>query len=287
MNVRADRFLTLRLFAPLRRLAAGADDPRLPVLMYHDISTDLDAHRSAYYRTVTAPATFKRQMTWLRDQGYRGVNLSEGLEALSRPSIDANAKPVVITFDDGLKSFGTAAFPVLGKLGFGSTVFVSTGYVGAAFVTGQPCLTAGEIKDLSQAGVEFGSHTVTHPQLVSLRREQIEQELVASRRAIEVITQRPVNTFSYPYQFPAQEGAFVGAMLVMLEQAGYRAGVTTVIGRASRAQQPLLLSRLPINDCDDEALFAAKVQGGYDWLHAGQYMYKTMRRGQKWSLAEV
>jgi peptidoglycan/xylan/chitin deacetylase (PgdA/CDA1 family) len=282
VNLRADRFLTLRLFAPIGRVLTRADRQRLPILMYHGISNDVETQRSAYFRTRTAPATFERQMNWLRDQGYCGVGLSEGLAALCpQPTTDAHIRRVVITFDDGLRDFATAAFPILQAVGFGATVFVSTSYVGGRFMTGQPCLSAREIKDLSAAGIEFGSHTATHPQLASLSAPEIEQELVTSRNALEAIVKRQVTTFSYPYRFPAQDRAFVEVMVAMLDRAGYRAGVTTTIGRASSRQQPLLLSRLPINDCDDESLFAAKVEGGYDWLRLGQHLYKALRGGPK------
>ena len=40
---------------------------------------------------------------------------------------------------------------------------------------------------------------------------------------------------------------------------------------------------LPINDADDRALFRAKLEGGYDWLHGVQYATKLIRSQiRKW-----
>jgi hypothetical protein len=37
---------------------------------------------------------------------------------------------------------------------------------------------------------------------------------------------------------------------------------------------------LPVNSCDDEALFIAKLQGAYDWLSVIQ---STFRYGKAWA----
>jgi peptidoglycan/xylan/chitin deacetylase (PgdA/CDA1 family) len=288
--VRLDRFLTLRLIAPLQRLSLiSGRRTVLPILMYHGISNEVDTQRSGYYRTVTTPATFERHMAWLGRHGYRGMTLSAALEAVERPAAGARPRPVAITFDDGLLDFATTAHPILQRAAFGATVFLSTAYIGRRFPTGQTCMSADQIKALSAVGVEFGSHTVTHPQLISLRADEVEYELTTSKHEIERIIGREVSTFSYPYQFPEQNHAFVAALRCSMQKAGYRAGVTTVVGRAglNSGTSTLLLKRLPINECDDELLFAAKLQGSYDWVRAGQYAYKILRASARRRAAQA
>jgi hypothetical protein len=53
--------------------------------------------------------------------------------------------------------------------------------------------------------------------------------------------------------------------------------VTTAIGVANGADEPLFLRRLPINDADDDALFRAKLDGDYDWLQRPQSVRKQWR----------
>ena len=126
-------------------------------------------------------------------------------------------------------------------------------------------------------GIEFGSHTASHPQLHNLDFEQIRAELIRSKERIEQIIGNAVTLFSYPYRFPEEDEEFVEALGDLLAMIGYTAGVTTSIGRASLDDAPLFLKRLPVNDCDDERLFAAKLSGAYDWLHTGQIAYKRVR----------
>ncbi len=74
---------------------------------------------------------------------------------------------MVITFDDGFADFYTNAFPLLNRYGFSATVYLPTAYIGksAREFKGVECLTWDQVRALDRAGVEFGSHTVSHPQL--------------------------------------------------------------------------------------------------------------------------
>ena len=66
---------------------------------------------------------------------------------------------------------------------------------------GQPgILTADQIREMSDSGlVEFASHTVTHPHLTSLDDAALDQELQASKHALEEITGKDVQAIAYPY----------------------------------------------------------------------------------------
>ena len=49
-----------------------------------------------------------------------------------------------------------------------------------------------------------------------------------------------------------------------------------MIGTADRTSERLFMKRLPVNSADDSALFRAKLEGSYDWLHAFQYASKLV-----------
>lgn len=283
-GIRLDRLLTLGLVAPVRA-RIGRPSRHLRILMYHGISDSTDVQRHPYFRTVTTPAAFRAQMEFLRDTQQRVMTLGEALRwkqaALRAESagerIDGPA-PVVVTFDDGLRDFHSAAFPILDDLGLTATVFLSTDYLGGRFITGEECLTRGEVAELARRGVEFGSHTRSHPQLANLDDGAIARELADSRSTIENLIGRQVDLFSYPYRFPEEDKAFIGRLAPALVDAGYAAGVTTAIGRAPVDADPLFLQRLPVNDADDLTLLGAKLQGDYDWLHPLQLTRKRVRR---------
>jgi peptidoglycan/xylan/chitin deacetylase (PgdA/CDA1 family) len=289
-RLRLDRVVSLALAGPLgqglrgvRRgltsRARAADETPIPVLMYHSIADDVDTSVHPYFRTVTSAARFAEQVQHLCDQGYQGVTLADAASRLqgAHRAGDAVRKPVVLSFDDGFRDFHTTAMPVLQAAGFSATVFVSTDFIGKPFLTGRPCLNTHELRELCASGIELGSHSASHRRLVDLSLHELAQEVRVSKQSLQDITGKAVHSFSYPYRFPQQNQTFTNTLAELLKEAGYRAGVTTTLGRAAVVDDPLFLPRLPVNDCDDMALFAAKLNGHYDWLRSGQVLGKHSR----------
>jgi peptidoglycan/xylan/chitin deacetylase (PgdA/CDA1 family) len=275
--VRTDRELTMRLFHPVLRRLRRRSAARVPVLMYHSIS---DAQRTGhrYFETTTPARVFAAQMEFLYRNGYSTLSLPQAVTYLksNHPVAD---KHVVITFDDGYRDFRTNAFSVLQSYGFRATMFVPT-----AFIDGTPkkfkdkdCLTWSDIRELQRAGVDFGSHTVSHPQLRNLTERQIAYELRASKRAIEDVVGLPVQSFSYPYAFPEGDRLFIRRLRDTLQECGYKDGVSTIIGIAKGEDDELFLKRLPVNAWDDLPFLKAKLEGSYDWLRAVQYASKFIK----------
>lgn len=275
--MRLDRQFTVGVVRPFQRAARISHPPGIPILMYHSISDALDEQRSPYYRTVTSPARFRRHMATLRQRGVRTLTLSEAARSLATPTLAQEAPAVVVTFDDGYLDFKTTAFPIMQEMGVAATVFVSTGYLGKPFFDGRRCLSEGDLESLACQGVEFGSHTVTHPQLRNVARTQMVDELVLSRRKMSTLLGKAIASFSYPFRFPSEDHAFMADLAAALGDSGYQQGVTTAIGVASPKDPPYFLCRLPINDCDDDSFFAAKLDGHYDWLRFPQSARKKLR----------
>jgi peptidoglycan/xylan/chitin deacetylase (PgdA/CDA1 family) len=287
----------------------------VPILMYHSISDEHEPGVPAYYQTNTSPAVFRQHMQFLADQGYKAVSLDQlvsmltiGLQdyrttgpqdhggTMSRNPIPAFSfqlsafpKLVCITFDDGFRSFYTEAFPALQEHGFTATMFLSTAFIGdtrryfrPSTINSQPsttqeCLTWSEIRELRQAGIHFGSHTVNHPKLLELDWPEIESEISDSKANIEQRLGEPVTTFCYPFAFPQTNRPFVEGFTASLREAGYRCCATTKLGRSRVGDDPYSLKRLPANSLDDAAFFAAKLEGAYDWLAAPQSAVKALK----------
>jgi peptidoglycan/xylan/chitin deacetylase (PgdA/CDA1 family) len=308
--MRPDRLITLNLVRPLKVSSRKAlptgrlADKCLPVLMYHSISDAPENGISPYYRVNTSCTRFARQMELLTLNGYRGVTLSAGLAWLKSQAHNleseiskitnrlSKASPVAITFDDGFHNFYTDAFPILRRHGFAATMFLPTAFIGddrrpfspatkssdSRKKTNYDCLTWREIKDLHAAGIEFGSHTVSHPQLAELSWPQIESELRKSKQEIEDQLAISIENFAYPYAFPETDHAFVRRFSSSLADAGYRCCATTRLGLVKPEDDMLQLRRLPVNTCDDDALFLAKLHGNYDWLSSLQRFTKRLKR---------
>jgi peptidoglycan/xylan/chitin deacetylase (PgdA/CDA1 family) len=236
-------------------------------------------NRAAYYKVNTAPAMFERQMQFLKERGFQTVALSEAVRLLNRRE-SVGPRRVVITFDDGYRNFYTHAFPILQKFGFTATMFLPTNYIGTARKSfkGFECMTWDEVRELRKAGIEFGSHTVTHPKLVELNWIDVERELRDSKIEMETQLSTRVTTFAYPYAFPQANPLFVQKFGDALVENGYRCCLTTEVGRARPGDNVYRLKRLPMNSEDDVNLFRAKLEGGYDWLALPQAMVKRVKR---------
>lgn len=180
-------------FPRLLRRPAG-----VPILMYHS----LDETGSVI---STSPSTFAGQMAFLRDEGVKTLSLPELATCIREGT--APPKAVAITFDDGFESVYEHAFPILQRLRLRATVFLVTAYCGrtndwpgqSAAVPRSRLLQWSQIEAMAAGGVEFGAHTMTHPNLASIPHRAAIEEILSSRRVIEDRLQRPVHAFAYPY----------------------------------------------------------------------------------------
>ena len=80
---------------------------------------------------------------------------------------------------------------------------------------------------MANCGIEFGSHTVTHPILTNLTDKELDFELVKSRRDIETQTGRPVHAVSYPV---GGRSAFDDRVRSAANRAGYCLGLSYLPG---------------------------------------------------------
>lgn len=273
--MRLDRIATLLVFHPLAARRTGAESS-VPILMYHSISDEREAGHP-YFHTRTSPERFAAQMRFLRENGYSTMHLA-GVPDVLAGHASAIRKPVVITFDDGYRDFHTHAYPVLAENSFTATMFLPTASIAnpRKQLNRIDCMTWDEVRELDRAGIEFGSHTVTHPKLVELDQAQVERELDDSRKRLEDELCKSVTAFAYPYAFPETALSFVEVLRSTLIRCEYQVGVSTAIGTATADDDRFFLRRLPVNSSDDDALLRAKLEGGYDWLHGLQRLKKSL-----------
>jgi peptidoglycan/xylan/chitin deacetylase (PgdA/CDA1 family) len=247
--------------------------------MYHSISkTGITG--SYYYGTVTSPETFERHIDTLLTAGWSIVHLHDLARALGAHGASLPNNAVAITFDDGFRDFYTDAFPVIRRFQIPVTMFLPTAFIGHSTrrsLLGRHCLTWPEVGELHRAGVTFGSHSVSHPQLADLAFTELVAEVRDSKATLEDVLGTPIESFAYPYAFPEHRPPFCRALRRALLHAGYSHGVTTIIGTPSIGVDPYFLPRLPLNEHDDVRFLLAKLTGAYNWLHFFQYLHKTLR----------
>jgi peptidoglycan/xylan/chitin deacetylase (PgdA/CDA1 family) len=170
----------------------------LPILTFHAV--DDRASVSSFPVKL-----FKRGMASLHDNAYRTLNLNRLIDHLRR-GIPFPARSFVITFDDGYQSVYERAFPILQSYDFSAIVFLTTGrhsYQTDALrlpsIFGRSMLSWSEIREMQRCGIEFGAHTLTHPDLTQLSIKSAEREICESKAIIENALSAPVASFAYPY----------------------------------------------------------------------------------------
>jgi peptidoglycan/xylan/chitin deacetylase (PgdA/CDA1 family) len=191
-------------------------NPRQPtILMYHSIAR----LASGPHALCVAPEHFETQMLYLKRRNLRGVSMRELLQAMST----GDTKGLVgLTFDDGSEDFLHNAVPVLERLGFSATVYVVAGMLGKEndweHRGPRPrlkLLEADGVREVSERGMEVGSHTMTHPRLSGLDPEVLVHEVSDSRQVLSEILNAPVEGFCYPY------GDLDGAAIRAVRRTGY------------------------------------------------------------------
>lgn len=93
-------------------------------------------------------------------------------------------------------------------------------------------MTADQIRQLHQAGMEIGGHTVSHPILVHTDDETVYTEIVDGKTRLEDIIQTPVRFFAYPNGKPKQD--YLPKHVAMLREIGFEAALATAWGAASQ-----------------------------------------------------
>ncbi len=195
-------------------------DARVPVLMYHYVS-DPPRGADSVRRdlSVTGP-DFEVQLRYLANEGYHAVRLSD-LVTYLQCGTTLPAKPIVLSFDDGYKDAYTVAFPLLKKYGFTGTFFIFSKPIDEE---NRDYLSWRDVELMSAAGMEFGSHSYSHPDLRGKPADFLTREIVSSKAAIEAHIQQPVRLFCYP------SGGYDRKVVAAVRDAGYWAAVTTQQG---------------------------------------------------------
>lgn len=236
------RGLALRLLdlasAPIRH-AVGRS--RCAILVYHSVS----------------PPRFEAHVRRLRKL-YNIVPYEQLVDAIERRDWSGMpSRPLVIHFDDGLREFAELE-PVLRRhrvpvVQFLLAEFVGTrrhgwwttlerrqvnqlkrvpdrlrlalleersGWTPTREYPERQFLSLDEVERLRAAGVTFGAHTLTHPQLEHCDEETAWREIAEGRSRLESLLGAPVEHFAYP------SGGYSEEVVTLVRRAGFRSART-------------------------------------------------------------
>ena len=186
----------------------------VPILCYHNLGPESKG------RLLLAASKFDEQMRYLKANHYRVISLRDVVE-WAQLGRQLPKRAVVLTFDDGYRSFMQYARPVLKELGFTATLFVYTDYIGA----GRNALSWQDLRELTAEGFDVQAHSKSHG---DLRRAPGEAEAAYARRLTAELSlpqelfQKHLGRKSAIIAFPY--GSWDEAVLGKLAENGYIAG---------------------------------------------------------------
>jgi peptidoglycan/xylan/chitin deacetylase (PgdA/CDA1 family) len=180
------------------------------------------------------PANFIAELTALHDAGYHTIHQAQLFDALYNGAA-LPLKPIIISVDDGYVDDITRILPALERFHMVATFFVITGRT-----TEQGFLTADQIRQLDQAGMDVGDHTAHHVDLRLLSASQLQLETAGSRQALVAILGHPVYYFAYPF------GAYNDAVVRAVRSAGFTMAYSTAGGITETTSAPLTMPRVHV-----------------------------------------
>ena len=215
------------------------------ILMYHRVA------EVAENPLCVTPRRFAEQMTWLKQHGLRGVGVGTLIDAMRT---GRQRGLVGITFDDGYVNLVEAALPELLRHGFSATMFICSGLLGGTSnwddVPAWPLMSADQVRELSAAGMEIGSHTITHLRMVDADPDQLKAEVSESRTTLGELVGAPIRGFAYPY------GSMDKVAQRAVRDAGYDYACAVMAPMTELGF--MTLPRMFIAECDGNLRMAAK-----------------------------
>ena len=218
-----------------------------PILMYHYVNEEPGS-------LSVSPENFRKQMRYLKERGYQVISMDDFVRAKnSGRKLPFNW--VVITFDDGRDDNYENAYPVLKEYGFPATIFIIS-----QLVDKEPYLTWEQVREMSQNGIDFGSHTRHHRYLPDLPEDELRNEIFNSKKDIEDVLNKQINHFCYP------SGGFTKLSKELMREAGYLSATTTNRGAYRDNKDLYELNRIKITNSDAVRPFnfAIKLSGYYN-----------------------
>ena len=206
----------------------------VPTLMYHAVSDTCWGIESLF----VSPKNMEQQLQYLTENGYTPI----WFEDLGRA--DEFEKPVLLTFDDGYEDNYTDLFPLLKKYNVKATIFMITGSLGEPYY-----LNTQQLQEMAASGlVSFQSHTISHPYLSELTEEQLQTELLGSKRELAKLTGKEPFVLCYP------TGKYSAASLAATRQH-YQFGLLMSGKTYQTGQDPLKITRKYISRSTDLETF--------------------------------
>jgi peptidoglycan/xylan/chitin deacetylase (PgdA/CDA1 family) len=241
-----------------------------PALTFHD----LDERPSVI---SFSPSLFRDGMASLSRAGYRKLAMQEVADVLVRDKAFPE-RSFGVTFDDGFRSVYEEAFPVLQTYSIPATVFLVVGKKRSRKLDsplpsfqGRTMLSWKEIREMHRFGVNFGAHTLSHPDLTRLSSELVQEEVREGKAVIEDMLGAEVSWFAYPFgRYNQQTCRAVGSH--------FRYACSDKLGFIKKGSDLLALERIDAYYLRTGRLFNLMMTRHFPWYIRARKIPRKLRR---------
>ncbi len=191
----------------------------------------------------------------------------------------SNKKYAAVTFDDVNLGIIQNALPETEKRQIPITLFIPTGYIGKyplwytkkyKFTNDDRVINLKELKDLSQNNlIKFGSHTISHPCLTKLKKDEILKEINESKSYLENVLNQEIKLLSFPH------GEYNNDILELCKLAGYHIVYSILPISTAFKNHEFVRGRIDVLPSDWPIEFKLKILNCYNWL---PYAYKLKKK---------
>lgn len=204
-------------------------------------------------------------------RSFRPVGLDAYLAAIGRRQ--RPTRSVLVTIDDGYRSTLEVAAPLLARYGVPAVLFLPPARLGGSSewmpeMPSEPLMDESEARAIQDHGVELGVHGLDHTLLPGLPPDELRQQVSDARRQLADITGRVPRAFAYP------EGAFDGAAVRAVQEAGYDAAFSVHATGFGRFTIP----RRPVTTRDSATTFVVKLLPGFNAAWNATARHRWVRR---------
>ena len=206
----------------------------VPVLAYYRFA------KGRTSKSIVAEEAFKDHMQFLKENGYHAITLEQLMGFLEfRDQIPE--KSVVITFDDGWRSFYDIALPVLKEYNFPATLFVRPGFIGKS-----NAMSWDQLKALAETGFDIQCKINTRLRAAEIGNvdafkdyfNALQHELIQSKKTLKEKLNRSCRYLAYPY------GEGNSVVVALAKKEGFRAAFIE-----SSSRNPFFVDKFLINRC--------------------------------------
>lgn len=205
------------------------EDKGIIVLMYHRFE------ENKYPSTNIKIADFIQHLNLIKKSQFKFINPNNFENNLLN---EKNKKKILLTIDDGFKSFYNQAWPILKKEKIPFILFVSTREVGK-----KGYMTWEQIKEISKENfVHIGNHSFSHEYLIDMKNQEIINDVEKSIKDFKNNLGHNSTFFSYPF------GEYSNNFKTIIKDLGFKYAFGQHSGVADETKDFYELPRFPINE---------------------------------------